>query len=161
MLDKMDPKAFSKWDKQEGEREREKVIAKLRQRISSRHPMSLYTSRDGSVSEPNYGEDDRLTDQRQRDKENEMDEALVETIKLIQEFSDCFARMPKNPGTTTSIEHTIETEGQLPSSPAMYRRSLPDRKLIKEWVEWMIKHDLIEPSEAAYAQNILIVKKPG
>ena len=115
MLDKMDPKAFSKWDKEEGEKEREKVIHQLRQRISSRHPMSLYTSKDESVSEPNYGVDDRLTDQRQRDKENEMDEALVETIKLIQEFSDCFARMPKNPGTTTTIEHTIDTEGQLPA----------------------------------------------
>lgn len=161
MLDNLDPKTFAKWDREEGEKEREKVILQLRQRISSRHPATLFSTRDGKQSTPEFGIDDYLTDQKQQEQENEMDEALANTIELIKEFADCFARSPKNPGTTSKIEHKIETEGSLPSSPPMYRRSQPDRQLIKEWIEWMLKNGLIEKSDAAYAQNILIVRKPG
>ena len=95
MLDNLDPKTFAKWDREEGEKEREKVILQLRQRISSRHPATLFSTRDGKQSTPEFGIDDYLTDQKQQEQENEMDEALANTIELIKEFADCFARSPK------------------------------------------------------------------
>ena len=90
MLDNLDPKTFAKWDREEGEKEREKVILQLRQRISSRHPATLFSTRDGKQSTPEFGIDDYLTDQKQQEQENEMDEALANTIELIKEFADCF-----------------------------------------------------------------------
>ena len=158
-MENLDPKALAEWDKTEGENERKRVILELQKRITSRHPMSLFTTK--TQSKPDYGVDDNLTDQKQQDQENEMNDALAETIKLIKEYALIFARTPKSPGTTDTIEHTIETEGNLPSSPPMYRRSKPDRDLLDEWVEWMLAHGLITPSTASYAQNVLVVRKPG
>ena len=40
-LEQLDPYAMSKWDKEEGEEELQKVIEELQRRISSRHPKSL------------------------------------------------------------------------------------------------------------------------
>lgn len=160
-LEEIDPYAMSKWDKVEGEKEREEVIQALRKRISSRHHYSLYSSRDDEVACPNYGIDDHLTDQCQIEGQNEWDEALYRCCLAIEDYKHIFARTPKNPGVTDSIEHTIETSGPLPQSAPMYRRSLPDRNLIKEWVMWMLENGLIERSSSKCAQNVLIVKKEG
>ena len=160
-LDQIDPHANSKWDTVEGEKEREEVILELRKRISSRHPQSLFTSSKTGLSKPDWGVDDHLTDQKQQDKDNIWDQALWEVCCLIRKHQDVFARTPKNPGTTHTAEHTIETEGPLPPSPPMHRRSLPDRQLIEEWINWMLAQGLIEVSTSKCAQNILIIKKEG
>ena len=150
LLEWLDPSAMSKWEVVEGEREMEKVIETLKQRLSSNHPES-----------PRYGIDDNLTDHRQQEEEPAWDQAIWSTCQLIREFKGIFARTPKSPGVTHSIEHKIITEGKLPPPPPMHRRSLPDRELIEEWIGWMLKHGLIERSDSLCAQNILIVKKEG
>jgi hypothetical protein len=152
---------MSKWDKVEGDKERKEVIETLRKRISSRHHYSVYSSKNNRTVCANYGVDDHLTDQKQLEGQNEWDEALYRCCLLIEGYKHIFARTPKNPGVTDSAEHTIETTGPLPESPPMYRRSLPDRNLIKEWVMWMLANGLIERSTSKCAQNVLIVKKTG
>ena len=160
-LEQLDPYAMSKWDKEEGEEELQKVTEELQRRISSRHPKSLrHSSITGSVA-PNFGVDDHLTDQKQLDKENLWDQALWDTCQLLRESMDIFARTPKSPGQTDSIEHEIVTEGELPKPSPMYRRSQPDQQLIKVWIDWMLANGLIEPSVSKCAQAILIVKKDG
>ena len=89
------------------------------------------------------------------------DKIILEIIELIKEYDDIFAQTPKAPGMSDSIEHRIETTGPPPTSPPMYRRSAPDRDLLKDWVTWMLENNLIRPSNSPYAQNILIVRKPG
>ena len=161
LLDKLDPHAFAKWDKEEGEKEREACIKELRQRISSRHPLTLFTSTKTGKSTPEFGVDDYLTDEKQEDLRNETDAALAEIISLLTDYDDIFARSPKNPGTTHSTCHKINTEGDLPQTPPMYRRSQPDRELLHDWVHWMLEKGLIQRSNSPFAQNILIVRKPG
>ena len=130
LLDKLDPYANARWDKQEGPKER----AAYKQLLV-----------------------DRLTPERN----TQIDRVLLEIIDLVTEFDDIFSQTPKAPGMAETIFHRIDTTGPPPKTPAMYRRSLPDQELLKEWVQWMLLNGLIRPSTSPYAQNIIIVKKPG
>ena len=152
MMDSIDP---SKWDKTEGVEAKEKVIKELRDRISKFHHSS-----------PEFTSyvDNHLQDQKLVDGSREMDQALLETIKVIEEEVDnTFAKRPKAPQTTHSIVHEIKLkpgEG-LPKSPPTYRLSKPDRELIESWIEWMLENKLIQRSTARLVQNLLVVHKPG
>ena len=152
MMDSIDP---SKWEKVEGKEAKEKVIKDLRDRISKFHESS---------PEFKLYPDNHLQDQKLVDGSREMDQAILETIKVIEEeVENTFARRPKAPATTSDIVHEIKLkEGEtLPKSPPSYRLSKPDRELIEEWVAWMLSNKLIRRSTARLVQNLIVVSKPG
>jgi hypothetical protein len=152
MLNKMDP---SKMDKHEGEETRDKVVLDLRARISKFHPDSpLYRKHD----------DQHLSDWMIPPDTLERDQALADTAMVIlTEWEQTFSVNPKSPGTTKQIQHSITLkEGKaMPKSLPMFRRSLPHRALIQEWVDWMLKHKMIRRSRSTSFQNLLVVDKPG
>lgn len=150
MMDEMDPMA---WSKEEGDEERKQVIQDLLDRIDPHHQASLvYQS---------YL-DERLSDIKLPEGAREEDQALFDSAKVIQEeMAETFARTPKNPGTTSKIEHKIQLTGSMPKSLPMFRRSLPHRELIEQWVAWMLKNKLIRRSQATSFQNLLVIEKPG
>ena len=90
-----------------------------------------------------------------------VDKILLEIIDLLTEYDDIFSQTPKAPGMSETVSHRIDTTAPPPKTPAMYRRSKPDQDLLAEWVEWMLQNGLIRPSNSPFAQNIIIVKKPG
>jgi hypothetical protein len=148
----------------EGDKYRQDVILSLRKRISSRHKYSLFSPTDPNAKPtPNYGVDDHLTDQKMQDNQMMLDDCLAQTCKLIEDYADIFASTPKSPGQTTATEHkiTLKPGADLPKPQPMYRRTKPDRILIKDWINWMLKNNLIEKSNSPCAQNILVVHKPG
>ena len=79
--------------------------------------------------------DNHLQDQKLEDFSRELDQAILETIKVIEEEVDnTFTKTPKAPETTTKIQHEINFkpgEG-LPRSPPTFRLSKPTRELIEE-----------------------------
>lgn len=152
LMDDLDPRM---WEKIEGEAAKQKVIQGLRDRISKFHQSSPHFK-----SYP----DNHLQDQKLEDMSREMDQAILDTIRVIEEEADTtFSRTPKAPGTTDRIVHEIKLrEGEdLPRSPPQYRLSKPDRELIEEWIQWMLRNKLIRPSKARLVQNLLVMHKPG
>ena len=152
MLNNMDP---SKMDKVEGPETRDKVVLELRARISKFHRDS-----------PTYmgHEDQDLSDWIIPPGTLERDQALADTaLVILKEWEQTFSVNPKSPGTTNEITHSITLmEGKtMPKSLPMFRRSLPHRELIQEWVEWMLKHKMIRRSKSTSFQNLLVVDKPG
>ena len=152
LMEKIDP---SKWGKREGEETREAVISDLKKRLSKFHH-----------SHPDYQiyADNHLQDQKLEDGSREMDQAIIETIKVIEEeVVDTFTQTPKAPEQTHRIEHEINLkEGTtLPKSPPAFRLSKPTRELIEEWVQWMLANKLIRHSHAKLVHNLLVIEKPG
>jgi hypothetical protein len=152
MLNTMDP---SKMDKMEGKETRNKVVLDLRARLSKFHRDSpLYKQHD----------DQHLSDWRIPAGVLDMDQALADTaLVILTEWEQTFSVTPKSPGTTNDIKHSITLkEGEtMPKSLPMFRRSLPHRALIQEWVDWMLKNGMIRRSRSTSFQNLLVVDKPG
>ena len=146
----MDPK--SRFDVDEGEKEwkrqKENLMSKLTLN-NTNHP-SYQQHVDSSLGDCNWTEEDKINDQR-----------VLEVWRILLEYRTVFSPTPKMPDQTTTTEHAIILEGDTPQSPAMYRRSPKDEALIEEWVNWMLEHGLISHSDSKFAQNLLIVRKPG
>ena len=145
----------SKMDIVEDEASRDRVVAEMRARISPQHQTSYiyeaYT-------------DEYLNDCILTDNIREMDQALWDaSVVVMEEWEGTFARNPKNPGTTSKIEHGIDLKpgAEMPKSMPMFRRSKPDRELIAEWINWMLHNGMIERSQATSFQNLLVIRKPG
>jgi putative transposase len=152
MMDSLDP---SKWDKIEGKEAKEKVIQDLKNRLSKFH--------EESEEFQNYV-DNHLQDQKLEDFSRELDQAIIETIKVIEEEVDStFTKTPKAPETTTKIQHEINFKPgeELPKSPPTFRLSKPTKELIESWIEWMLDRGLIRRSQAKSVQNLLVIFKPG
>jgi hypothetical protein len=149
MLDQMDP---SKLDKIEGLDARNKAVMELRNRLSKYHKES---------PKHKVHRDQGLSDCRMPAGTMERDQALADTAQVIlDEWKSTFSITPKNPGTTKEIEHriTLKPGEKMPKSMPMFRRSLPHRKLIEEWVMWMLSHRMIRRSKATSFQ---VIEKPG
>lgn len=79
---------------------------------------------------------------------------------LLANF-DVFAVNPKSPGTTASVEHTIEVEeGTRPIYQRAYRVSQKELEQQRQEIEMMLEHGVIEPSSSAWASPVVMVTKP-
>ena len=150
MMRIMDPK--SRFDVDEGKEEWERQERNLKSKLcpdNKNHPdYKKYV--DTQKGDCKWTEEDRRNDQ-----------LVLEVWQALWDNKGVFSPTPKTPEQTTTTEHAIILEGDTPQSPPMYRRSFQDEKLIDEWVTWMLEHGLIAVSDSKFAQNLLIVRKPG
>ena len=76
---------------------------------------------------------------------------------LLYKFRDIFV---DEPSVTHLTEHKIELNCETPINQAPYRRSLAERKVIKEQIESMIKNKIIQPSRSPWASPVVLIPKP-
>ena len=81
-------------------------------------------------------------------------EALKE---LIHEFDPLFADVP---GRTTLTVHDVEVVGSEPIKQHPYRLNPEKRAKVREEVQYMLEHDLIEPSQSAWSSPVVLMPKP-
>ena len=81
-----------------------------------------------------------------------------EIRELLKEFSDVFT---DTPGVTNLGEHGIELTSLDPVRSKAYPVPYAMKEVIDKEIDSMLALDIIEPSTAAYASPIVIVKKPN
>lgn len=152
MMRLMDPRHTSKFDVEEGEAEWKRQEETLMSKLTKGHHRH-----------PEYGKhaDGRSDDCMWTDADRANDQLIMQVWEVLSTHKEIFSRTPKTPDQTSTTEHAIILEGEVPNSPPMYRRSREDEHLVEEWVAWMLQNGLIRSSTSKFAQNLLIVKKTG
>ena len=79
--------------------------------------------------------------------------------QLLTEHKDLFAANPKAPGTTTIVEHHIDTEGHAPINQAPYRMTHSNAAVYTKEVRSMLKGSIIRPSCSPWASPVVLVEK--
>ena len=80
-----------------------------------------------------------------------------EIISLIGQFTDLFSDTPKR--CNNAIHHVnVGTSSPVKQHP--YRLSPEKRKYLKDEIEYLLLHDIIEPSSSDWASPCLLVDKP-
>ena len=151
MMRLMDPRHTS-FDVEEGEAEWKKQEGTLMSKLTKGH-----------YRHPDYGQhaDGRRDDCMWTDADRATDQLIMQVWEVLSTHKEIFSRTPKTPDQTSTTEHAIILEGEVPNSPPMYRRSREDERLVEEWVAWMLQNGLIRSSTSKFAQNLLVVKKTG
>lgn len=86
-------------------------------------------------------------------------ETQMKLIKILNQYSDCFANSLKELGCTPEFECKIETTTDQPVTYRPYRLSHSERAKVREMVEELKNAGIIVDSNSSYASPILIVKK--
>ena len=77
--------------------------------------------------------------------------------QLIHEFQNIF---PDSPPKTSWIKHDVDVGGVRPIKQHPYRvNPVKDAAMAKE-VDYMLKHDIIEPSSSSWSSPCILVAKP-
>ena len=79
-------------------------------------------------------------------------------IKLINEYRDLFQ---DTPGRTNVLQHDVDVGEAQPVKQCPYRLNPLKREIVKEEVNYMLNHDLIEPSCSPWSSPVVLVKKEG
>ena len=79
--------------------------------------------------------------------------------KLLIDKKKLFASDPKNPGTTTVIQHRVYTGDHPPISRPPYRNSNKENEVIQKEVEEMLDNDVIRQSNSPWSAPVVLVKK--
>jgi hypothetical protein len=82
-----------------------------------------------------------------------------ELIDILAKNRDLFAVNPKSPGTTTVVEHHIDTQGHPPINQPPYRQSFANAAICTKEVRMMLENDIIRPSSSPWASPIVLVTK--
>ena len=81
---------------------------------------------------------------------------------LLREFHDGFALSDKELGCTDVITHTIDMEGRSPIRQPPRRIPFALRSKVEEMVTGMLDQGIVQPSQSAWAsQIVLVAKKDG
>ena len=86
---------------------------------------------------------------------NDMEKTDI--IGLIEFFPALF---PDVPTRTSVIEHDIDVGGALPIKQHAYRVNPRKKELLQKEVDYLLAHDLAEPSFSAWSSPCLLVNKP-
>ncbi|XP_066952268.1 uncharacterized protein [Macrobrachium rosenbergii] len=76
---------------------------------------------------------------------------------LIKSFPEVFR---ETPGLTSWLEHDVEVGDARPVKQAPYRLNPEKAKVVEKEVQYMLDHDLIQPSSSPWSSPIVLVKKP-
>ncbi|XP_069186505.1 uncharacterized protein [Procambarus clarkii] len=80
-------------------------------------------------------------------------------LQMIQEYKTIFRDVP---GLTSVLWHDVVLEeGVRPIKQHPYRLNPLKKRVVKDEVEYMLKHHLIVPSSSPWSSPILLVPKPG
>ena len=81
-----------------------------------------------------------------------LDEAQVTLLRrLLNDFSDVFAKNPKKPGVTRITEHAIDTGDAAPVNSAPHRASPQQRQVISAEIKEMKANGIIRESRGPWA----------
>lgn len=87
-----------------------------------------------------------------------------EGLKRLKEFllrhSDTFATQLRRPGLTNLPPHRIITTEDRPVRKRAYRTSRWEADVIKHEIDEMLANSVVEPSQAAWAAPVVLVRKP-
>lgn len=81
----------------------------------------------------------------------------TDIIDLIESFPALFTDVPT---CTSVIEHDIDVGGALPIKQHAYRVNPRKRALLQKEVDYLLAHNLAEPSFSAWSSPCLLVNKP-
>ncbi|XP_069163371.1 uncharacterized protein [Procambarus clarkii] len=80
-------------------------------------------------------------------------------LQMIRQYKPIFDDVP---GLTSVLRHDVELEeGVRPIKQHPYRLNPLKKRVVKEEVDYMLKHHLIAPSSSPWSSPILLVPKPG
>ena len=80
-------------------------------------------------------------------------------LDMFYMYLDIMSRGDLDIGRTSYIKHSIETGDAEPIRKHPYRRSFAERKVMKEFVEEMMKHDIVEESDSPWSSPVVLVRK--
>ncbi len=93
------------------------------------------------------------------DKLGHMELEKKERIReIIERFSSLFPDAPKK---TNVVVHDVDVGEAEPIKQHPYRVNPQKREIMRKEVEYMLEHDLIEPSESPWSSPCVLVPKPG
>lgn len=78
---------------------------------------------------------------------------------LLQKYRDCFASTLEEIGCVNDVEMKIDLNDNKPIVYRPYRLSYSEREQVRETIDELLKHDIIQESKSDYASPILMVKK--
>lgn len=78
---------------------------------------------------------------------------------LLNEYSDCFSVNTAELGCTNKINMKIELNSDKPVCYRPYRLSIPEKEVVREKIDDLLKNGIIRESVSAYASPIILVKK--
>ncbi|XP_063841016.1 uncharacterized protein LOC135089382 [Scylla paramamosain] len=78
--------------------------------------------------------------------------------EIIERFSSLF---PDAPRKTNVVVHDVDVGEAEPIKQHPYRVNPQKREIMRKEVEYMLEHDLIEPSESPWSSPCVLVPKPG
>ncbi len=79
--------------------------------------------------------------------------------EILARHSNAISRGPHDIGTALSVKHAINTGQAYPSKASLHRMSPVKRAEIREEVQAMLDHDVIEASNSPWAANVVLVHK--
>lgn len=80
-------------------------------------------------------------------------------LQLLDNYRDVFAFKQSELGRTSLITHHIEIQDPSPVKARPYRTSHKNREVIRQHIEDMLEHDVIEPSNSPWAGPVVLVPK--
>ena len=72
-----------------------------------------------------------------------------------------FAPKGRNPGQSSKVKHSIDTEIHFPINKKLRRTEAQEEKVIRKEVEGMMKERIIRKSKSEWAAPVLLVEKPN
>ncbi len=124
---------------------------------------------DSSVSEASVEEDDHLEEVEGRLNNSEVLVNLAhhlshlselektDIIELVNSFPSLFSDVPTR---TSVIEHDIDVGTAQPVKQHAYRVNPIKRKLLQKEVDYLLDHNLAEPSFSSWSSPCILVSKP-
>ena len=85
------------------------------------------------------------------------DEQIQDVKELLREYHEIFTNVPK---VTKLGEHQITLTTDEPIRGKAYPLPHAMKELLNKEIDYMMKMDIIEPSNASYASPVVLVKKP-
>ena len=86
------------------------------------------------------------------------EEEACELGSLLQSYEDVFR---STPGRTTLMQHDVDVQDSKPVKQRAYRVNPRKARVIREELDYMLKHDLIEPCSSEWSSPVTLVDKPG
>ena len=80
-------------------------------------------------------------------------------VQLLRDNADIFSRTPTDNGLTDVLAHSINTGDAAPVKQSLRRHPQAYLPIIDEFVDDLLKRDLIEPCHSSWASNVVVVKK--
>ena len=82
-----------------------------------------------------------------------------ELANLLDEFTDIFSSGLADPGQTGIVQHCIDTDDHPPIKQAPRRVPMHQQGTVRQHVDGMLQHGVIQPSTSPWAAPIVLVKK--